>query len=69
MLSKTQADSGRTAKEEQERISPNHVQTIFHFSVFEGSTKIVNLAKVARPVGMNGELIRKKSLDGYPRSS
>ena len=25
--------SGRTAKQEQERISPNHVPTIFHFSV------------------------------------
>ena len=25
--------SGRTAKEEQEQISPNHVPTIFHFSV------------------------------------
>ena len=34
MLSRTQAESGRTAKEEQERISPNHVPTIFHFSVY-----------------------------------
>ena len=25
--------SGRTAKQEQGRISPNHVPTIFHFSV------------------------------------
>ena len=25
--------SGRTTKQEQERISPNHVPTIFHFSV------------------------------------
>ena len=25
--------SGRTGKQEQERISPNHVPTIFHFSV------------------------------------
>ena len=33
MLSKTQAVSGRTAKQEQERISPNHIPTIFHFSV------------------------------------
>ena len=32
MLSRTQAVSGRTAKQEQERISPNHVPTIFHFS-------------------------------------
>ena len=29
--------SGRTAKEEQERISPNHVQTIFHISVVHQS--------------------------------
>ena len=26
--------SDRTAKQEQQRISPNHVPTIFHFSVF-----------------------------------
>ena len=33
LLSYSQAVSGRTAKQEQERISPNHVPTIFHFSV------------------------------------
>ena len=33
MLSRTQAESGRTAKQEQEQILPNHVPTIFHFSV------------------------------------
>ena len=33
MLSRTQAESGRTTKQVQERISPNHVPTIFHFSV------------------------------------
>ena len=33
LLSRTQAESGRTAKQEQERISPNHVPTIYHFSV------------------------------------
>ena len=27
-------DPGRTGKQEQERISPNHIPTIFHFSVF-----------------------------------
>ena len=33
LLSRTQAESGRTGKQEQEQISPNHVPTIFHFSV------------------------------------
>ena len=28
--------SGRTAKQEQERISPNHIPTIFHFYVVHG---------------------------------
>ena len=35
LLSYSQAVSVRTAKQEQERISPNHVPTIFHFSVSE----------------------------------
>ena len=31
--------SGRTAKQEQEQISPNHVPTIFHFSVDLDTTR------------------------------
>ena len=34
MFGRTQAESGRTGKQEQERISPNHVPNIFHFSVY-----------------------------------
>ena len=33
--------SGRTAKQEQEQISPNHVPTIFHFSVEVDGLRLV----------------------------
>ena len=41
MLSRTQAESGRTAKQEQEQISPNHVTTIFHFSVHDNMVVVM----------------------------
>ena len=34
LLSKTQAGPGRAVKEEQEEISPNHVQAIYGVSVY-----------------------------------
>ena len=34
LLSRTQAGPGRAVKEEQEEISPNHVQAIYGASVF-----------------------------------
>ena len=51
MLSRSQAESGRTAKQEQERISPNHIQTIFHFSVittYDGNGKQINNSRICR---------------------
>ena len=59
MLSRTQAESGRTGKQEQERISPNHVPTIFHFSVLASySAAAVDLpdkvlSRFSRIVGAN----------------
>ena len=45
LLSRIQAEPGRTVKQEQEKISPNHVQRLNLISVQRAGKRYENLAK------------------------
>ena len=71
MLSMTQAESGKTAKQEQERISPNHVPTIFHLSVWcvdeEKALKIFFTSRQSREIHRNSPAHTSLSKESLPQ--